>query len=439
MGLLEEASNLLAELDAATDPGSVASAHPWAAWQEQAERLLTGAEKEPNQDTFRVVGAAVSAIAAGQVRVGERAIAHTLLARARRVFANDVLGPELEAGSRDPEKFAQAVGACWLRSKGRTREADALAEDLELRGGHAALLELAHVLPFALPPTLTTVNGIGVGFGERSDERPDGSYVATYALKVIFPIAPLGRYRVREVESKSFLSEERFVILRRLALVPTERWAGVGLAIAILFPLVLYLGITGVNSYLTKRGRAEGQMRTASLRDSTLQYRIGGREFFILQTAAWQQLDGGGLRVTGPSTVGSPAFQFDTISEAIDTGAGHGTGTLDVAERAIFVESLAEAFGVEAELPFQFGASRSPRSLEWTMEQLAGNPLLRVDVPEVGVRGLVVHLNPVAREVGIGQPVPEESYRGPTAYPDPWFGNLAGWAWLGGADLPARK
>ncbi len=51
---------------------------------------------------------------------------------------------------------------------------------------------------------MSTVNGIGTAYIGQADVRPDGSYIRTNWFCFVFPLIPLGSYRIWPESSKSY-------------------------------------------------------------------------------------------------------------------------------------------------------------------------------------------------------------------------------------------
>jgi hypothetical protein len=89
---------------------------------------------------------------------------------------------------------------------------DAAAGVAKLVSGSSepALREAARELvaapkPISGAPPLFRVNGFGVGLYGSRDERPDGTYVATYFISALWiPIFPLTAYRVKRGEGSTY-------------------------------------------------------------------------------------------------------------------------------------------------------------------------------------------------------------------------------------------
>ncbi|MFY0577390.1 hypothetical protein ACN28S_26455 [Cystobacter fuscus] len=117
---------------------------------------------------------------------------------------------ELEAALAEPEVFCRFAYAGWLLGKGRFDKADSLLERVVKDTRQPVLKQAARSAlqgsrPLEGAPTLFRINGCGVGLYGKRDEAPDGSYVATYFISLLFlPVFPLTAYRVREVEGRAY-------------------------------------------------------------------------------------------------------------------------------------------------------------------------------------------------------------------------------------------
>ena len=131
---------------------------------------------------------------------------------------------QYEAGLAEPELYCRYEHATWMLGKGRFDKADKLLKRVMKESRQPALKDSARRAlrgprPIKKAPSLFTINGCGVGLYGKRDEAPDGSYVATYFICLIFiPVFPLTAYRVREADGNSyqFYSKD--------SLGPVTRW-----------------------------------------------------------------------------------------------------------------------------------------------------------------------------------------------------------------------
>lgn len=112
---------------------------------------------------------------------------------------------ELEAAQAEPQVFAKLRYGRWLLRHGRGAPADK-AFKAALRSTRAPALRKAAKRGFDAPHPITgtaplfRLNGCGAGLYGRRDRWPDGAYVATYCVTLLWvPVLPLTAYRVRAV------------------------------------------------------------------------------------------------------------------------------------------------------------------------------------------------------------------------------------------------
>ncbi len=174
-----------------------------------------------------------------------------LLVRAEELRTDDAA--EFAARRRALPTHAKLWRARWLLTHEKPEAADALLQPITRDASEPVLQAVAVALrstakklldapqPITSAPPLFTLNGVGTGMYGHADEHPDGSYIATLCLCLIFiPVFPLTSYRVwREGNSYRFLGKVRlgsgWVWYRRLL--------GVGALCAVL--------VNGVGSYLS--------------------------------------------------------------------------------------------------------------------------------------------------------------------------------------------
>jgi hypothetical protein len=189
--------------------------------------------------------------AAGLLLAAGRATAADELAKRGSDLAVDAeLRAELEAARREPESFVRLIHGRWLIDHGRTRPGSSLLKGLVGSAREEALQAAARKAlgasrPVTKAPALIRLNGIGAGLYGRRDARPDGSYVATYCVSVLWvPILPLTAYRVlRDGDQYLFMSKEPLSALAR------------GFRLAVVLAAVAAGAAAGVKGYLESPGR----------------------------------------------------------------------------------------------------------------------------------------------------------------------------------------
>ncbi|MGZ3458374.1 MAG: hypothetical protein ACXU86_07680, partial [Archangium sp.] len=135
---------------------------------------------------------------------------HRLMEKAVRLAEDASQRAELEAGLAEPELFCRYQHAAWLWNRGRTEAVDALLERVVKQTRQKALKEAARKAlrgprPLTGAPALFRVNGCGVALYGKRDEAPDGTYVATYFISLLFiPVFPLTAYRVRDTGHNAY-------------------------------------------------------------------------------------------------------------------------------------------------------------------------------------------------------------------------------------------
>ncbi|WP_375765139.1 hypothetical protein NR798_25835 [Archangium gephyra] len=133
-----------------------------------------------------------------------------LLEKAVRLCEDASQRAELEAGLAEPEVFGRFQYAAWLLGKGHFDKADRLLKRVVKDTRQPALKAAARTAqrgprPIKSAPSLFTINGCGVGLYGKRDQAPDGTYVATHFICLIFiPVFPLKAYRVRSDDGNSY-------------------------------------------------------------------------------------------------------------------------------------------------------------------------------------------------------------------------------------------
>ncbi|PTL85666.1 lipopolysaccharide assembly protein LapB [Vitiosangium sp. GDMCC 1.1324] len=203
--------------------------------------------------------------------------ARRMLEKAFRITEDAAQRAELEAGLGEPELFCLYQHAVWLLGHGRFEAADVVLKRVGKEARQKTLKDAAQKAlrgsrPLTGAPALFRINGCGVGLYGKRDEAPDGTYVATYFISLLFiPVFPLTAYRVREVDGNAY----QFFAKESLGPV-TRAWQRLvlaGIAGAVLW--------SGVNGYLHSPERlarlaleeAQAAEATLSREDALERYR----------------------------------------------------------------------------------------------------------------------------------------------------------------------
>ncbi|MCY1077958.1 hypothetical protein [Archangium lansingense] len=176
---------------------------------------LSGALEEAEEAELKVlvrkrVAGVVARAAALLHATGSAEGCRRLLEKAVRLSEDASQRAELEAGLAEPEVFCRFEYAGWLLGKGQLGKADALLKRVAKDTRQPALKAAARAAlrgprPLKGAPSLFRINGCGVGLYGKRDEAPDGSYIATTFISLIFiPVFPLASYRVREVDGNAY-------------------------------------------------------------------------------------------------------------------------------------------------------------------------------------------------------------------------------------------
>ncbi|MEZ4335062.1 MAG: hypothetical protein R3B82_00350 [Sandaracinaceae bacterium] len=193
-------------------------------------------------------------LAAVHHAAGRKSAADALFARALRVGPDDGAREELEAAAREPDVFLKLTHARWHHRASDFAAGDAILRAAKRGAGEPALERaIRKSLDGPRPmggsaPALFRINGFGFGlYGER-DRRPDGSYIATYALSALWvPVLAIGAYRVvRQGNRYGFLAKERLSTFAK------------GWNFAVLGAIVLAIGWGAIGSYLDSPSRRAG-------------------------------------------------------------------------------------------------------------------------------------------------------------------------------------
>ncbi len=213
---------------------------------------LADTESEKVRATIRQrVAALVGAAAALRLAMADRDGGLAWAGMAAKVALDADQRSELEAASEDTESFVLLWHGRWLQEHGRRAEADRVMKGVAQKAKSPALRKAAKKglrapRPLTSAPPLFRLNGCGVAlYGER-DRQPDGSYIATYCICILFiPVLPLTAYRVRHAGDRTYQ------FTARESLSPLTR----GIQIAMLSVAVLAAGWSGVSSWLESPGR----------------------------------------------------------------------------------------------------------------------------------------------------------------------------------------
>jgi hypothetical protein len=190
-----------------------------------------------------------------------------LLEKAARITGDPQHRAELEAGLAEPALYCRYHHAAWLWGKERLSEADTHLKRVVKQSNQKALKEAAQRAlrgprPLNGAPSLFRINGCGVGLYGKRDEAPDGTYIATYFISLLFiPVFPLTAYRVREVEGNAYQ------FFTRESLGPVAR-AWQRLVLAGVAGLLVWSGVDGYlnsPSRLARLGLEEAQAAEATL------------------------------------------------------------------------------------------------------------------------------------------------------------------------------
>jgi hypothetical protein len=181
------------------------------------DAALADAEGEGVRDVVRKRVAALLADAAALVHAsGDEMGANKLRAHAKELTPDGDAQAELRAGDVEPLVWVRLHHARWLLFHRRRADADRVAKGVIRDTKQAALRDAAKKVlraprPITSAPPLFRLNGCGVGLYGSRDETPDGWYVATYCIAILFiPVFPLTAYRVRHAGGNSyqFLAKE---------------------------------------------------------------------------------------------------------------------------------------------------------------------------------------------------------------------------------------
>ncbi len=214
---------------------------------EVLDDALADTESEKVRATIRHrVAALVGAAAALRLAMADRDGGLAWAGMATKVALDEDQRSELEAASEDTESFVLLWHGRWLQEHGRRAQADRVMKGVAQKAKSPALRKAAKKglrapRPLTSAPPLFRLNGCGVAlYGER-DRQPDGSYIATYCICILFiPVLPLTAYRVREAGDRTYQ------FTARESLSPLTR----GIQIAMLSVAVLAAGWSGVSSWL---------------------------------------------------------------------------------------------------------------------------------------------------------------------------------------------
>ncbi|MBI5545228.1 MAG: hypothetical protein HY901_15165, partial [Deltaproteobacteria bacterium] len=215
---------------------------------------LKVASEEDREAMRHVVASLTGAVAAVLLLSGDRHSASSLLSRACAAAGDTDARLELEAATHDTDAFVRLSHARWLRRNGKARRAEKVLEQVIKATRDPKLREIATSLlqapsPLQSAPSLATVNGCGISMYGKRDPWPDGSYVATTFLTLVFvPLFPLAAYRVLDQGGNSYL------FLGRVPLWKPLRWFRRGVSLAVLAGIAALV----VNAWLESPSRRAG-------------------------------------------------------------------------------------------------------------------------------------------------------------------------------------
>lgn len=169
--------------------------------------------------------------------------------RAVRLEPDDDLRMRYDAAKRAPQVYARIAHGRWLHLNRRYGDAKRVAKQLKKSVTDPYLLAAAEELleaprPLTSAPALWRVNGCGQALYGSRDHQPDGSYVATLCICLLFiPLIPIRAYRLWE-ESDGY---------RFQSIVPLS-----GFAKAARLLVVAALGLTVVGVGLSSHYGSDG-------------------------------------------------------------------------------------------------------------------------------------------------------------------------------------
>ena len=161
---------------------------------------------------------------------------------------------EVEGAMADTAAWVELMRGRYLQRSRQWDEGDRVLRAAKGKATNptikaAIAKQLGGARPITSVPPLFRINGCGASiYGER-DRRPDGSYVTTYCVALLFiPVWPISAYRVIDQGngSYSFLAREQLSGFAR-----GYRWVLAGLA-------ALWFAVAGVQSYLNDPHRLAG-------------------------------------------------------------------------------------------------------------------------------------------------------------------------------------
>lgn len=197
---------------------------------------LAALEGDERDELAGVVAGVLARAAVLAFAAGDRELPFRWLQTAERTVPDTDTQELLEAAMRKPERFHMLVHGRYLMAHELEKQARALWKQLASGDdaiAGAAKEELAAPRPLTGDlPTLWRWNGCGLGFYGSRDRWPDGSYVTTHCISLVFvPLIPLKSYRVRDdgdgymVMAREQLSKFargfRSLVLLALLIVPT--------------------------------------------------------------------------------------------------------------------------------------------------------------------------------------------------------------------------
>jgi tetratricopeptide (TPR) repeat protein len=139
---------------------------------------------------------------------GRETDARAVLADSRRLSDGCIRSPLMAAAESDLAAYCALERAFWLLRKQRRGEALKLAKPLAARDdaiAEHALDILRSPKPVKRPPSLHTVNGVGLTVYGSRDEAADGTYTTTrYLVVLLIPVLPIDAFRVADAEGGGY-------------------------------------------------------------------------------------------------------------------------------------------------------------------------------------------------------------------------------------------
>lgn len=225
----------------------------------ELERVLDDMDDPAERESARAELADCHADAAALfAATGDASAAGQLLHRAVELGADRGLSAGWREAQADLDRFADLAYGRLLWRRGETALARPILKRVAAGPGDRLADEARSILdgpvPLKRPPSLFTLNGIGLTLVGKRDHR-EGSYVATQCFSILFvPIVPIAAYRVMDAGGGSFyfLAREKLSALAR--------------RVRLLVPLALVLLVAGlsIDAYLDSTSRRIGQALDAA-------------------------------------------------------------------------------------------------------------------------------------------------------------------------------